>query len=155
MLSIIAHAIIKGMAGAVALLAIFFVVISLISGWTFTVNQFFAYWYFIVGLAVGFGIQVGLYSYFKQAVVDGRAQKTTVAISGATSAIAMVSCCAHYFANILPIIGVAGVVSIIGQYQIELFWFGLLFNVAGIVYIARKIVIFRKESLLLISGSNK
>ena len=141
----------KGMAGAVALLSVFFVVVPFISGWAFAVSQFSAYWYFIVGLAVGFGVQIGLYSYLKKAVVSSRAQKTTVAVSGATSAVAMVSCCAHYFANILPIIGVAGAMSVIGQYQIELFWLGLLFNLAGIAYIARKIIIFRRASLSLIN----
>ena len=54
-----------------------------------------------------------------------------------TSTGAMI-CCAHYLVNILPILGVTGFVSIISQYQIKLFWIGIVFNIAGIIYIARK-----------------
>jgi len=59
--------------------------------------------------------------------------------------VAMLSCCAHYLVNILPIIGAAGIISLIGQYQIQLFWVGLIFNIAGIIYIARKIIIFQTK----------
>jgi len=68
-----------------------------------------------------------------------------VAVSGTTSTAAMVSCCAHYLANILPIVGVTGFLTIVAQYQIELFWVGLAFNAAGILYIVPKIVNATKE----------
>lgn len=136
---------IKGVAAAIAMLAVFFLVVTFISGWTFTLSQFSAYWYFIMGLAVGFGIQIGLYSYLKQAVAHGNAPKAVVAISGTTSTAAMISCCAHYLANILPVLGITGFVSIIGQYQTELFWVGIIFNVGGIAYIAQKIVEFNRH----------
>lgn len=142
----IIQAIIKGTGAAIAMLAVFLVVVTFISGWAFTVSQFFAYWYFIGGLAVGFGIQIGLYSYLKEAVMHGGAPtKAMVAISGTTSTAAMISCCAHYLANILPVLGVTGLVSVIGQYQIELFWAGIAFNVGGIAYIGQKIIVFNRH----------
>lgn len=138
----IIQAIIKGTGAAIAMLAVFFVVVTFISGWAFTVSQFSAYWYFIVSLAVGFGVQIGLYSYLKQAVSHDGAPKAIVAISGTTSTAAMISCCAHYLVNILPVLGITGLVSVIGQYQIELFWAGIAFNVGGIAYIGQKIIVF-------------
>ncbi|HXF44384.1 MAG TPA: hypothetical protein VNK70_02900 [Candidatus Paceibacterota bacterium] len=134
--------IIKGAASGLLLLAVYFTVVSLISGWDFALNQFSRFWYFIIGLALGFGIQIGLYSYLR-AAVNYRGSKSVVAVSGTTSTVAMISCCAHYLANILPFIGAAGVISLISQYQIQLFWVGLVFNIVGIAYIGRKIVKFR------------
>ena len=142
----IIQAIIKGTGAAIAMLAVFFLVVTLISGWAFTLSQFSAYWYFIVSLAVGFGIQIGLYSYLKQAVSgDSSTPKAVVALSGTTSTAAMISCCAHYLANILPVLGIAGLASVVGQYQVEFFWVGIVFNVGGIVYIAQKIIAFRNH----------
>lgn len=127
-----------------ALLAVYFTVVGLVSGLPFAISQFSRFWYFIGGLAAGFGIQIGLYSYLRSAV-HGNASKGIMATSGTTSGIAMVSCCAHYLANILPLIGTAGIVSLIGQYQIELFGVGPLLNALSIGYIARKIIAFNQS----------
>ena len=37
-------------------------------------------------------------------------------------------------------LGIAGFLTLVAQYQIELFWLGLLFNAAGILYIAPKAI---------------
>ena len=42
----------------------------------------------------------------------------------------MVSCCAHYLANVAPVLGAAGLVAFAAQFQVELFWVGLAFNAA-------------------------
>ena len=73
-----------------------------------------------------------------------QASKGTVAVTGTTSTLTMISCCAHYLANILPALGIAGILSVIGQYQIELFWAGLFFNVGGIAFISNKIYKFKQ-----------
>lgn len=133
-------------AGAfVLLLAINFAVVSLISGVDFTLEQFEKFWYFFVSLALGFGVQVGLYIYLKQLVGQYGASGKVVAVSGTTSTAAMVSCCAHYLVNILPILGVTGFLTIVAEYQIELFWLGLLFNAAGVLYIVPKVINATRE----------
>jgi P-type Cu+ transporter len=122
------------------MLAIYFGVVGLISGQNFAIEQFTKFWYFIVALALGFGIQVGLYTYLRNLVGQQGMSGKVVAASGTTSAAAMVSCCAHYLVNILPILGVTGMLTLVAQYQIELFWLGLAFNFAGILYIVPKVV---------------
>lgn len=139
----IAKAAAKGATAAGALLALYFAFVGLISGWAFAVDQFSTFWYFIIALAAGFGIQVGLYSYLKNAVGRDPSGKV-IAVSGATSTVAMISCCAHYLANILPIIAATGLATFVGQYQIELFWVGLALNLAGIVFIASRVIKFKK-----------
>lgn len=138
-------AILYGSSGIMALIGVYFGIISLLSGWDFASDQFFQFWYFIITLATGFGIQLGLYVYLKSIVHESDKSGRVLAVSGTTSTGAMISCCAHYLANILPILGVAGLASIISQYQIKLFWIGIVFNIAGVIYIARKVIIFRQK----------
>jgi Cu+-exporting ATPase len=133
-------------AGACALLlAVYFGVVGLISGMDFALDQFAKYWYFIVPLALGFGLQVGLYTHLKRLVGQHGASGKVVAVSGTTSTAAMVSCCAHYLANIVPLLGVAGFLTIVAEYEVELFWAGLAFNAAGVLYISSKVVQAVKE----------
>lgn len=143
------NSIIWGFASSAMLLAVYFTAVGLISGIRFAGSQFSQNWYFIVGLAFGFGIQVSLYVYLKQLIknrsVSTSDTKKTVAITGMTSTLSMISCCAHYLVNILPILGIAGTLSIISQYQKELFGIGLLFNLFGISYIIRQIIRFKKQ----------
>jgi len=128
---------IAGTLASMALLTVYFTIVSLVSGLRFAEEQLRQFWYYIVALAVGFGIQVGLYSYLKSIVKNMK--PTIAATSGATSAAAMISCCAHYLVNVLPILGAVGIITIISQYQVQLFWVGLAFNFAGIVYMANKV----------------
>jgi len=139
---------IYGLLGTATLLAIYFFVVGLISGWPFALSQFSQFWYFIISLAIGFGIQIGLYYHLKQLVENkGVAMGgKTVAVTGTTSTLAMISCCAHYLVNIIPILGIAGALSIVAQYQIEIFWVGLVFNLFGVVFIGNKIIKLKKHS---------
>ena len=134
-----------GAGALLLLLAIYFGVVSLISGLDFAVEQFATFWYFILPLALGFGIQIGLYTYLKNLVGQHGASGKVVAVSGTTSTAAMVSCCAHYLVNILPILGVTGFLTIVAEYQVGLFWLGLAFNVGGILYVASKVINATKE----------
>lgn len=134
-----------GSGACALLLGIYFAVVGLISGVDFALDQFAKYWYFIVPLALGFGLQVALFTHLKRLVRQHGASGKVVAVSGATSTAAMVSCCAHYLANIVPILGIAGFLTIVAEYEVELFWLGLAFNAAGILYIASKVVKAAKE----------
>ena len=101
------------------------------------------YWILILLLIGGFGIQVGLYSYLKNSIKQN-ASPRVIAVSGTTSTVAMISCCAHYLVNLLPILGTVGIITVISQYQVQLFWVGLAFNLAGIVYIGNRVYRFSK-----------
>ena len=85
-----------------------------------------------------------LFVYLKNAIHSRNVPKGVLAATGTTSTVAMISCCTHYLVNILPILGVTGLVTLVGQYQTELFWFGILSNLLGIAYISHKIYLFHK-----------
>lgn len=138
-------AILYGALASVILLGVYGAVLSLVSGWNFTVYQFRQSWYFVISLALGFGAQVGLYVHLKQLIRNHAARLSggVVATTGATSTVAMIACCSHYLVNILPWLGVAGTLSIIGQYQQQLFWLGLAANLLGIGYLLHRIRRFK------------
>jgi Cu+-exporting ATPase len=129
-----------GIFGSSILLGIYFAILTLVSGWTFAQEQFASYWYFVVSLAVGFGIQISLFQYIKSLVHEGQGMGKVVGVSGTTSTAAMISCCAHYLVNLVPILGVTGLVSFVAQYQVKLFWVGIFFNITGIIYMVSKII---------------
>lgn len=134
-----------GIIASTILLGVYFAVLTLVSGWSFAQNQFADFRYFIISLVVGFGIQIGLYQYIKILVHSGQGMGKVVGVSGTTSTAAMISCCAHYLANLVPILGVTGLVTFVAQYQVELFWVGLASNIVGIGYMASKIIKFKKS----------
>lgn len=138
----ILKSVLLGIAGALGLLGVYFSILTAVSGWTFALDQFAAFWHFIVSLALGFGIQVGLFSYLRRAIRSHCASGRVLAVSGTTSTAAMISCCAHYLTNILPVIGAAGLITVVSQYQLEFFWVGLAANAAGIAYMANKVARF-------------
>jgi P-type Cu+ transporter len=128
------------------LLAAYFGVLTLVSGWKFTVGQFSEFWYYILPLGAGFGLQVALYVRLRQLLLhQSKDARAVMAASGTTSTAAMISCCAHYLVNIAPVLGATGLVTFAAQYQVEFFWLGLAFNAAGIAYIGNNLWNATKE----------
>lgn len=139
-LQLVARPLAVGVLAFALMLAIYFGVVGLVSGLDFTLEQFAKFRFFILALALGFAVQAGLYVHLRQLAGRHGASGKVVAVSGTTSSAAMVSCCAHYLANVLPMLGVAGALTVIAEYQVELFWVGLAFNAAGILYVASMLV---------------
>jgi Cu+-exporting ATPase len=125
----------------VALLALYFGVLTLVSNWEFAVSQFGEYRGFIIALAVGFGLQAGLFIYLRQAAHAAATGKVFVA-SGTTSGVAMLSCCTHYLVNLIPVLGATGLMTLVSEYQVQLLWVGVVSNVAGIGFMVRRLVAF-------------
>lgn len=128
--------IIFGVVGGLALLALYFTILTAISGWRFAWVQFDDTWQWIIALAAGFGLQIGLYTHLRARHRAGSGK--IAAVSGTTSTVAMISCCAHYAVNILPFLGATGIATFAGIYQTELFLIGIASNLAGIFYLLNK-----------------
>jgi len=122
------------------LLAVYFTALTLISGWSFALDEFSRFWFYVLPLAAGFGVQVALFVRLRQLARAARDSGTVLAASGTTSTAAMVSCCAHYLVNVAPVVGATGLVAFAAQFQVELFWFGLLSNAAGIAYVGNRLL---------------
>lgn len=130
--------ILLALSASLGLLAFYFSTVTLVSGWSFAQLQFSKFWYFVISLSLGFGIQVGLYLHLRN-IVHRQNSTGVIATTGTTSGVAMVSCCAHYLVNLLPIVGIGGLVTIISHYQLQLFWIGIAANLFGIAYLASNV----------------
>jgi hypothetical protein len=86
----------------------------------------------IILLITGFGLQVGLFVYFKG--LSAITCSTSV-VSGSISGASMILCCSHYILNILPFLGaVIGVsfLSGLSKYTPYFLWLGIFSNIIGI-----------------------
>jgi Cu+-exporting ATPase len=134
-----------GVLASLMMLSIYFGVLTPISGWDYTVAEFAKFWPYLIALSLGFGTQIGLYVYLKQILMQHSTGGSMVVASGTTSTAAMISCCAHYLLNVAPVVGAAGFITLVAQYQVELFWVGLAFNLAGIAFIGNRVLQARRH----------
>jgi len=95
--------IIYGIISGIILLAVYFAILSLANSVDHAISQFFSMWYFILALAIGFGIQVSLFTYVRS--YKNALAATSVSVSGGVSTTSMAACCAHHISDILPIVG--------------------------------------------------
>jgi len=134
-----------GFIASLLLLVLYFGALTAISGLDFTLTEFARYWYYIVPLAAGFGVQVELFARLRRLVAGTTRAGAVVGASGTTSTVAMVSCCAHYLTTAAPVLGATGLVAFAAHFQVELFWLGLAFNGAGIAFIGSRLAKASKE----------
>lgn len=126
-----------GLVAALGLLGLYLGIITLAQGWGHALQQLGDDRWFVGAIVLGFGTQVGLFAYLKQ--LHAHAATRGVAASTGTSAAAMLACCAHHLADLLPIIGLSGAAILLNAYKTPLLWLGILMNLGGIIYLARTI----------------
>lgn len=142
-----------GLLASLAVVGIYLGMNTLTSDWYFAKIQFSEYRWWIISLAIGLGIQVTLYALFR-AHLRGRkktAVNSSMAASGGISAVAMMACCSHYLATLIPLLGIsflsATAVASIAQYQAYFFLTGLVSCLLGIALMVR---MMRKHGMFTI-----
>src|SRR3989344_3859932 len=94
-------AILYGILGSLGLLIFYISVVSIFQGVSFAFLNLRMLWYLLFPLAMGFGVQVGLYIAIKHTAK----LTATVATTGTLSGGSMVACCSHFILTFLPIAG--------------------------------------------------
>ena len=123
---------------AIAVLLLFYLgIITLAQGWAHARQQLWDDRGFVGTIALGFGVQMGLFVYLR--ALHHRVHARGVVASTGTSTTAMLACCAHHLADILPIVGVAGATAFLNAYKIPMLWLGIVMNLIGILYLLRRI----------------
>lgn len=120
-----------GFSAALLLLILYFGVLSLAESFSHAIEQFLQMWYWILILVVGFGIQVGLYSFIRESQKE--ISGGMVATSGGISTGSMIACCLHHLVDVLPLMGLAAAAVFLTQYQLWFIFLGILSNFVGIV----------------------
>lgn len=128
---------VAGLLGIAGLLAFYLGVITLAQGWGHAVQQLVEDRWFIAAIGLGFGAQVGLFVHLR--AIHARAAAGGMAASTGTSGAAMLACCAHHLADVLPIVGLSGAAVLLNTYKTPLLWIGIVMNLAGTLYLIHKV----------------
>jgi len=139
----------RGLLASASLLGFYLVVASLLGGFNFAVENFVQLWYWMIPLVVGFGVQIGMFFYVKDAM-HAKAAGQAAASTG-VSATSMVACCAHHIADIAPFLGITALGLFLTKYQSTFLLIGVLSNILGITYMYSMIdTKFTKQKMKII-----
>lgn len=139
-------AVIYGGFAIIGVLLINFLVLSLLGFPPMATDIINKYLILIILLIGGFGLQVGLFTYFKS--LNAISCGTTIA-SGSISGISMILCCSHYLLNILPflgsIIGISGL-AFLTKYTPHFLILGIVSNIVGIWIMFYQVKKYKKKN---------
>jgi len=127
--------VITGVLGTLAVTALYLGVVSLSESWEHALSLFREDAPLVTGIVLGFGTQVGLYTYLKVGLHSARRTRAAGAFTGtagSTSSFAMVACCAHHVTDVLPLVGLSGLAIFLADYRVPFMVFGLFSNHVGI-----------------------
>ena len=99
------------------------------------------YIWLLILLVLGFGVQIGLFTYLKHKSI---VCSVTAMAGGGISAISMILCCSHYLINILPFISLS-FATFLTRYTFWILMFGIASNIAGILFMLYKIASMNKK----------
>src|SRR3989344_1623805 len=127
------NSVLYGVLSGIGLLLFYLTIVSIFQWVEFAFLNLRSMWYLIFPLAIGFGVQIGLYTSIKYT-----AQMTgTVAATGAISGGSMVACCSHFLLQVIPFIGISGLAVTLTKYQARFLAIGILSNIIGITLLIR------------------
>jgi cation transport ATPase len=132
-----------GTIASFAIVGIYLGMNTLTADWYSARVQFNEYRWWIVALAFGLGVQVTLFSHLRAQLKKHRMRmaKSSMVASGGVSTAAMMACCSHYLATVVPALSLpflsAAAVTKLEQYQPYLFLAGILSCIVGIALMLR------------------
>jgi hypothetical protein len=123
----------RSVLGAVALLFLYIIAMSLGNTFTIALSELGRWWTYVTALSVGFGIQVGLYMHLRDFAKagDGELHSSQMVVGGSVSATSMVVCCLHHVTDVLPILGLSAASLFLANYQSVFMSLGILSSIVG------------------------
>lgn len=140
--SVMSRSFVWGAGSFLGLLLFYFLLVGLVESWSHAIQLVSEDLFFVLAIAGGLGIQVGLFAYLKQLqhLAHHKGLATVTASGTGTSTISMVACCLHHLGDFLPLIGLSGATLFFEQYRYPLMWVGIAANVMGIYLLLRLII---------------
>lgn len=123
--------------GAGFLTLLYFGIVSLVESPQHAVELFWEDRWFVLPIILGFGVQSSLYIILKKQlfipIAQTGASGAMTGASGGVSTAAMVACCAHHVADVLPILGLTAAAAFLAEYRIAFMVVGLGMTILGIL----------------------
>jgi hypothetical protein len=135
---------------SVVLITVYIIILSLFESFEYAITQFVELWYWMAPLVIGFGVQVGLFSYIR---ISSKAISNTpngvMATSGGVSTTSMIICCLHHVTDVLPIVGLSAAAVFLTAYQPVFLALGVFSNLVGITIM---LTIIQRNNLITPNG---
>jgi hypothetical protein len=136
-----------GIIATLAMIGTYLAILTVFQDWKHAAEQFAADRWIVLLVALGFGAQIGLYTYLRILIHAAQAAGATAATgAGAgTSTLGMVACCAHHLTDLAPLVALTGASSLSGaisfltEYKYAFIALGLAMNAIGMVVTLRTI----------------
>lgn len=123
--------------GAGFLTLLYFGIVSWAESPQHALDLFWEDRWFVLPIIIGFGVQSALYIILKKQLFIPVAQTGPSGVmtgaSGGMSTAAMVACCAHHVADVLPILGLTAAAAFLAEYRIAFMVVGLGMTLVGIM----------------------
>jgi hypothetical protein len=128
--------VVAGLAGALLLTGLYFAIVSLAESPAHAAQLFWEDRAIVLPIILGFGVQVALYTVLKKRlfvpIAEAGPSGALTGASGGMSAAAMVACCAHHAADVLPLVGLTAAATLLAEYRIPFMLVGLGTTIVGI-----------------------
>lgn len=132
--------------GAALLTGVYLGIVALAESPAHALNLFWEDRALVIPILLGFGVQVGLFTYLKQSLpAASRAAGGATAAGGGMSTIAMVACCAHHVAEVLPLVGLTAAATFLANWKVPFMVAGLSTNLIGIAFMIHEILRARRR----------
>jgi len=122
--------------GSTLIASFYLGILTWLQGWDYASSQFIRDRWYVIPIILGFGVQAALYSVLRFRlfipITSTHGTGNVMGASGGTSATAMVACCIHHVADVLPILGLSAAASFLTRYQRPFMLIGLVMNLIGI-----------------------
>lgn len=135
--------IVKGIAGSFFLFLFYLVIMTVTNSFSYALTEFVELAYLMVPLIILFGIQIALFFYMREKAKEKIAKSGMVASTGVSGG-AMVACCLHHLAELLPFLGITGGALFFAQQQAEFLLIGVI---SGIVGLSWMVLIMKEHGL--------
>jgi len=136
-----------GILAAFAMFGMYVLILTVLQDFNHAMQQAGQDWLWVGLVAVGFGTQIGLYTYLRLLISATKAVGAT-ALTGAgtgTSTLGMIACCAHHLTDLAPLValtgasGLSGAIAFLGEWKYPFIALGLIVNAIGMVITIRTI----------------
>lgn len=125
-----------GLLGAGLLTLLYFGIVSWAEGPQHAIELFRQDRWIVLPIIFGFGVQSGLYIILKKRlflpVASTGPSGALTGAGGGMSTVAMVACCAHHVADVLPILGLTAAAAFLAEYRTAFMLIGLGTTLLGI-----------------------
>lgn len=137
-----------GLAGAVLLTGLYFGIVSWAESPQHALDLFWEDRWIVIPIILGFGVQMALYTILKKRlfvpVANTGPSGALAGAGGTTSTLAMVACCAHHVADVLPILGLTAAATFLAEYRTLFMLVGLGTTLIGIAVML--VILYRERN---------